>query len=429
MVVVHLQKWKCCLLVLAVVSLPSYGEGRWFLRGLAAEIEGSHMDEDNALEENMDLGCLEDPSRIDCRRRKRNYDEPSSNILYPLQKLEDWSSGIFQHKKDFVRGQDDTKFDSSDYVVSSAPTRDMCYGNMQSLAYKKYCHSEMPSVSLEPSREPSLSPMQQEDNGTEPTSTFPPSPSPSVLPSRIPSISNGEEKEPSSVPAVILGMCQGDCDSPSDCVEGLICWNRMSFEATPGCPGTEMDGSRTDYCTDATLSAEDPARPGTEDDFRLKLYWNETYFWQESHEEIEWCMACPSSPNGNDEDTSHHCQPGDALFLQYCSSTNSVVYFDFVPLPEESVLIQVVNSTLCLEREGSSEITVAHCNTNNPLQQWTNHTSQTVENESASFELSPASDVGGLCVTTHHHPKHGEEVELYSCDLARRDNTSLWVTF
>ena len=43
-----------------------------------------------------------------------------------------------------------------------------------------------------------------------------------------------------------LGRCEGDCDSDSDCAEGLTCFQRDGKEAVPGCNGEGDSGS--DYC-------------------------------------------------------------------------------------------------------------------------------------------------------------------------------------
>ena len=43
-----------------------------------------------------------------------------------------------------------------------------------------------------------------------------------------------------------LGLCQGDCNSDSDCIDDLICFQREASEAVPGCNG---NGRRSyDYC-------------------------------------------------------------------------------------------------------------------------------------------------------------------------------------
>eukprot|EP00980_Cylindrotheca_fusiformis_P010459 scaffold2322_cov135-Cylindrotheca_fusiformis.AAC.18 len=46
-----------------------------------------------------------------------------------------------------------------------------------------------------------------------------------------------------------LGMCQGDCDTSSDCEEGLECFQRSEGQHVPGCVGGLQDDSKTDYCT------------------------------------------------------------------------------------------------------------------------------------------------------------------------------------
>lgn len=45
---------------------------------------------------------------------------------------------------------------------------------------------------------------------------------------------------------MVLGLCQGDCDVDSDCLDDLICFQRDNLEEVPGCAGS---GSRSfDYC-------------------------------------------------------------------------------------------------------------------------------------------------------------------------------------
>jgi hypothetical protein len=48
------------------------------------------------------------------------------------------------------------------------------------------------------------------------------------------------------------GQCEGDCDSDSDCLSGLICFQRLGSEAVPGCTGEggARDLIQKDYCID-----------------------------------------------------------------------------------------------------------------------------------------------------------------------------------
>ena len=55
-----------------------------------------------------------------------------------------------------------------------------------------------------------------------------------------------------------LGLCEGDCDTDSECLPGLICYQRDSFQAVPGCIGGEGDSSKTDYCTYAPGGSPTP---------------------------------------------------------------------------------------------------------------------------------------------------------------------------
>merc|ERR1712127_1090496 len=43
-----------------------------------------------------------------------------------------------------------------------------------------------------------------------------------------------------------LGLCEGDCDSNSDCEEGLICFQRDGLTPVPGCLGDGLPDY--DYC-------------------------------------------------------------------------------------------------------------------------------------------------------------------------------------
>ena len=43
-----------------------------------------------------------------------------------------------------------------------------------------------------------------------------------------------------------LGRCEGDCDSDSQCISGLKCFQRNGYEKIPGCSGSGKSG--WDYC-------------------------------------------------------------------------------------------------------------------------------------------------------------------------------------
>ena len=56
------------------------------------------------------------------------------------------------------------------------------------------------------------------------------------------------------------GMCEGDCDKDSDCDAGLKCFERDGYESVPGCSGSGKKG--WDYCTNVGVKALDSSRNG-----------------------------------------------------------------------------------------------------------------------------------------------------------------------
>ena len=85
-----------------------------------------------------------------------------------------------------------------------------------------------------------------------------------------------------------LDLCEGDCDDNSDCRGNLVCQQRDRYHAVFGCRGGSADSSQQDYCIhpDAVLPPKErPAYPYVSLPFRLKLYWQEGYRWQEETSE------------------------------------------------------------------------------------------------------------------------------------------------
>ena len=61
----------------------------------------------------------------------------------------------------------------------------------------------------------------------------------------------GNNGDPSS--AFPLGLCEGDCDSDSECQPGLKCLQRDGLEEIPGCSPAGEGSSGWDYCYNETL--------------------------------------------------------------------------------------------------------------------------------------------------------------------------------
>jgi hypothetical protein len=126
-----------------------------------------------------------------------------------------------------------------------------------------------------------------------------------------------------------LQRCQGDCDGDNDCQPGLICFFRDGYTAVPGCLGSGYEN--TDYCID---KIDDPARPPVLGAFRIKMYWELGYDWQQTYREANWCFQCLNKTCYGDTITltpeclENVCDEGDILTLRPCGASNA--WFEFV---------------------------------------------------------------------------------------------------
>jgi len=216
-----------------------------------------------------------------------------------------------------------------------------------------------------------------------------------------------------SDPSSRLGQCEGDCDNDGDCEGDLICFQKGSGGSgkVPGCSG--RDTSNNDFCIDPDdLSgpAPSPTSSSGPRNFKLKMYWEEGYYWQEERKERKWCMRCPGGS----------CSSGEKLYIDECGDSD-IQRFDFDYVDSDEALIKIHGSNRCLERSGR-DIYVRSCDDGNSRQRWW---AKRGDFDGSRFEISQKGATD-LCVTQRHHPKTGEEVELESCSTARADDTSYW---
>ena len=254
-----------------------------------------------------------------------------------------------------------------------------CYGNLSTAT--DYC--------VYPTTSPG-SPTQAPTRG-------PPTPQP------LPLVSYGSDPPSAVMP---LKECEGDCDQDSDCASGLICLQRDPGEAVPGCTGRLNDPH--DYCVRVTPTSAPKSH------FKLKMYWQQGYVWQEQTFERKWCIHCR---NG-------YCKAGINLYVSACYSVNQ--YFDFVNVTttHDINMIRVSGSHLCLQRF-DFDVLLEKCNSTNIQQHWISNTGAF---SSYRFELTPLT-LDTYCLTQDHHPKEDELLFLEPCAQASYDTTSYWVRY
>jgi len=270
-----------------------------------------------------------------------------------------------------------------------------------------------------------------------------------------------------------LPVCKGDCDSDDDCDQGLYCYERRAYEGIPGCTGGEEYAATGDFCvwnaTLVDLMPRAPPKPPA-DAFRLKLYWEEGYRWQNEtfertcsfapcfvldfHQSIhsltsflflgEWCMihdfdGYPGTGVCWYGDDKRDCL-SEQLYMGKCLRYDLRQYYTFIDLGTkysgndniQEVLIQTIDDGIseprCLRREKSS-LFLTDADGCNPDDSQQRFFALTGSFEGPKFELGQYRDYTlDNCLTNAHHPKSGEVVEWFICDLVRdpEDQTSNW---
>lgn len=266
--------------------------------------------------------------------------------------------------------------------------------------------------SLMPSSTPSISP-----SGA-------PSSTPSLTPSTEPTMSPSEM--PSDTPSDVPSQTPSDLpsDSPSSAPSGAPSMD-PTISLMPSLPPTDLPSLSA---TSQPAYAPAPVTPIGDGPFRLKMHWQEGYFWQEEEEEKQYCMACTSCDRNNISEFSREeagcrespdCNRDDLLWIQECNpgfgaEFRAEPFFD-------GTMIRVSGTTNCVTHTASRYITLQRCSEDNSRQKWT-----TISVD-GPFELRPIYDKTDHCITQHHHPKSYEVVGLKPCEEANQDDTGEWV--
>lgn len=156
-------------------------------------------------------------------------------------------------------------------------------------------------------------------------------------------------------------------------------------------------------------------RSNNEAGFRLKLYWETGYYWQEITTEKFWCMACPSGKE---------CTRNSKMELRDCKNkSNQDAQFVATKI-KKGHQFRVTNTNLCLtKRRRGSAILLKPCNAKNKWQVFTGF-----KPDGSRFDLKPSSS-SKRCLSQHHHPKRGEIIYAESCFKAHTFDTGYWVAY
>ena len=138
--------------------------------------------------------------------------------------------------------------------------------------------------------------------------------------------------------------------------------------------------------------------------FRLRLYWQPGYNWQDSSSEKWWCAECGS------------CGSGSRLQIRKCSQTNRQKW-----VAVDKTIRFAPNPSLC--------VTVSGVGSSNPIRLRPCNGGQNQQfngvQEEGRFELQPSFNPG-RCISQHHHPKDKENLYPETCSKTRSTKTTYW---
>jgi hypothetical protein len=155
-------------------------------------------------------------------------------------------------------------------------------------------------------------------------------------------------------------------------------------------------------------------RSSNEVGFRLKLYWETGYYWQESTTEKFWCMSCPGG----------ECERNDQIELRDCKTKNNENAQFVATSVEKGHQFRVTNTNLCLQKSTRGvAVKLKPCNTKNKLQHFIGF-----KTDGKRFDLRPSTS-NKRCLSQHHHPKSGEIIYAETCFKAHRVDTGYWVAY
>lgn len=188
--------------------------------------------------------------------------------------------------------------------------------------------------------------------------------------------------------------------------------------------------------------------------FRLRLYWETGFYWQEKERERYWCVECTKCGTLNFSDSGagcefvDKCEVGHQLWLHGCRkgyghnfrAVTVTVSGTGGGEDEEFHQIQVVpqqqrvdegadasSPNLCVGRYLKRYVTIQECNTYNRNLLW-----KKIRADGGPFDFKPADgsrDPEPFCMTQQHHPKPYEILGLKECDLAHLWETGYWMTY
>eukprot|EP00980_Cylindrotheca_fusiformis_P013873 scaffold3598_cov115-Cylindrotheca_fusiformis.AAC.9 len=179
-------------------------------------------------------------------------------------------------------------------------------------------------------------------------------------------------------------------------------------------------------------------------DFKMRLFWQKGYYWQESWDETWFCVECTKCDsygrkNGRDygcekrgNGESENCGEGDMFWVHRCSDRGSE--FNIIDNGDLGMQVRLAGTNLCMGRGAISKETdhfnehlmqAMKCDKHDKFQQWAPIKSLS-RFELRAFEDVDRSEEDAMCVSQLHHPKNEEVLSMFECKLCRIYETRYW---
>ncbi|CAJ1935187.1 unnamed protein product [Cylindrotheca closterium] len=192
----------------------------------------------------------------------------------------------------------------------------------------------------------------------------------------------------------------------------------------------------------APLPTQEPStmptlEPAVSPSFQLRLHWEDGYYWQESREEMFYCMECAdcdeyTTGDGRDGDcrsrgsSSARCREGHLVWIEWCNRRD--YQFEIIQHYNSGSQVRVHGTDLCFSTVYNRYLELRVCNQTDALQLWS-PIADTKKFELRPFDQRNLTRDDARCLSQQHHPKSEELVGLHSCAEARQDETVYWAEY
>ncbi|CAJ1947359.1 unnamed protein product [Cylindrotheca closterium] len=275
-----------------------------------------------------------------------------------------------------------------------------------------------------------------------------PSPTTTMRPSNVPTVSQMPSETPSEAPSVTPTMSSRPTISPSLRPTASNFPSQIpSISQIPSLsPSKEPSTSKEPSHVPSELPSLEPSVSlmpsystiSPDYSFKIRLQWQESYFWQEEKVERWWCLECVRCTSYGGGDGNQHgcksygtgdegaCQRGDSIWIRDCRERSN--RFNVLENRDSGNMLRIATTDLCVTRQRRRWLMVDYCDRTDMKQQfvpWEDYD---------KFELRPLEqrDLGEReadCISQLHHPKQDELVSLHNCRLCRIYETRYWQVY